>query len=182
MTVKLSQPEIITVNSEALQTSIRDLLPSQNGFGSELQASNVITPVIDLTATAEGSTLRSDLQTALNFGGATNVDIVTGGSSTISGTGFWRVTVHVHLDPNAGAAGEVTFTATDGATTKTLYAIETYPESDPSFTDEFVDLVFFNTSGVSTTINAVTAAKVTGSFRQIADAAGNFINPVGYPL
>ena len=47
-----SVPEIITVNSEALQTQIRDLLPSQNGFGSELQASNVITPIIDLTAAA----------------------------------------------------------------------------------------------------------------------------------
>ena len=63
-----SQPEIITVNSEILQTQIRDLLPSQNGFGSELQASNVITPIIDLTATAEGSSLGSDLQTALAFG------------------------------------------------------------------------------------------------------------------
>ena len=59
-----STPEIITVNSEALQEQIRDLLPSQNGFGSELQASNVITPIIDLTATAEGSSLGTDLQTA----------------------------------------------------------------------------------------------------------------------
>jgi len=53
-----SQPEIITVNSEELQTQIRDLLPSQNGFGSELQASNVITPIIDLTAAAEGSSFQ----------------------------------------------------------------------------------------------------------------------------
>ena len=52
MAIRPSVPEIITVNSEALQTTIRDLLPSQNGFGSELQASNVITPIIDLTATA----------------------------------------------------------------------------------------------------------------------------------
>jgi hypothetical protein len=48
-----SQPEIITVNSEDLQTQIRDLLPSQNGFGSELQASNVIFPIIDLTRSAD---------------------------------------------------------------------------------------------------------------------------------
>ena len=63
-----SVPEIITVNSEALQTQIRDLLPSQHGFGSELQASNVITPIIDLTAAAEGSGLPSYLQTAVSFG------------------------------------------------------------------------------------------------------------------
>lgn len=66
-----SVPEIITVNSEELQSLIRDLLPSQNGFGSELQASNVITPIIDLTPAAEGSGLRSDLQTALAFGSQT---------------------------------------------------------------------------------------------------------------
>ena len=51
----MSNPEIITVNSEALEATVRDLLPSQNGFGSELQASNIITPIIDLTPTAEGS-------------------------------------------------------------------------------------------------------------------------------
>ena len=56
-----SVPEIITVNSEALQATVRNLLPSQNGFGSELQASNIITPVIDLTPSAEGTVLRQDL-------------------------------------------------------------------------------------------------------------------------
>ena len=71
MTVRLSAPEIISVNSEVLETQIRDLLPSQNGFGSELQASNVITPIIDLTAAAEGSGLGSNLQTAIAFGSQT---------------------------------------------------------------------------------------------------------------
>ena len=61
MVNKPSVPEIITVNSEALQTQIRDLLPSQAGFGSELQATNVITPIIDLTSAAEGSGLPVDL-------------------------------------------------------------------------------------------------------------------------
>ena len=70
----MSQPEVITVNSEALEAQIRDLLPSQRGFGSELQASNVILPIIDLTPTAEGSILRTDLQTALSFGSLTAFD------------------------------------------------------------------------------------------------------------
>ena len=71
MTIRPSTPEIITVNSEALETQIRDLLPSQNGFGSELQASNVITPIIDLTAAAEGSGLATDLARAIAFGSQT---------------------------------------------------------------------------------------------------------------
>ena len=63
-----SQPEIITMNREVLQSQIRDVLPSQNGFGSELQASNVITPIIDLTAAAEGSGLPVSLHQAIAFG------------------------------------------------------------------------------------------------------------------
>ena len=70
-----SVPEIITVNSEGLQTQIRDLLPSQNGFGSELQATNVIVPIIDLTAAAEGSGLPTDLARALAFGSQTAVAV-----------------------------------------------------------------------------------------------------------
>ena len=86
-----SVPEIITVNSEALQTQIRDLLPSQNGFGSELQASNVITPIIDLTSTAEGSGLPSNLQTALAYGSNTPFNVVNGNLTLVTSPGFYRV-------------------------------------------------------------------------------------------
>jgi hypothetical protein len=86
-----SQPEIITVNSEALQAQIRDLLPSQNGFGSELQASNVITPIIDLTAAAEGSGLPVSMQQAIAFGSQTAFE-VTNTSTVIGNTaGFYRI-------------------------------------------------------------------------------------------
>ena len=91
-----SVPEIITVNSEELQTQIRDLLPSQNGFGSELQATNVITPIIDLTAAAEGSQLRSDLQTAVAFGSQTAFD-GTGTTVTVANSpGFYRLSGLAH--------------------------------------------------------------------------------------
>ena len=40
--------EIIRITSEALQATIRRLLPSQTGFGDDLQATNLITPIIDL--------------------------------------------------------------------------------------------------------------------------------------
>ena len=86
-----SVPEIITVNSETLQQQIRDLLPSQSGFGSELQASNVITPIIDLTATAEGSGLPRDLQNALAFGSNTSFSVQNATSTIIAQAGFWRV-------------------------------------------------------------------------------------------
>ena len=72
--------QIINITSEALQATIRRLLPSQQGFGEDLQASNVITPIIDLTPTAEGSVVRQDLQTALAFGSQTAFDV--GGATT----------------------------------------------------------------------------------------------------
>ena len=45
--------ETAPVTSEALQSTVRRLLPSQQGFGSDLEATNLIQPVIDLTPTAE---------------------------------------------------------------------------------------------------------------------------------
>ena len=47
--------EITSVTSEALQRKVRELLPSQRGFGEDLQAQNVIVPIVDLTRSAEGS-------------------------------------------------------------------------------------------------------------------------------
>ena len=82
-----SVPEIITVNSETLQTQIRDLLPSQNGFGSELQATNVITPIIDLTSAAEGSSLSERLSQAIAFGSSTEFDVTNAGTDLISNPG-----------------------------------------------------------------------------------------------
>ena len=86
-----SQPEIITVNSEVLQTQIRDLLPSQNGFGSELQASNVITPIIDLTSAAEGSGLPLALQNAIAFGSQTAFEGNNTPAVIANSPGFYRI-------------------------------------------------------------------------------------------
>ena len=62
---------ISTVTSEALQLKLRQLLPSQQGFGTDLSASDTIIPVIDLTSAAEGSDVNETLQSALAFGSQT---------------------------------------------------------------------------------------------------------------
>ena len=63
---------ISTVTSEALQLKLRQLLPSQQGFGTDLSASDTIIPIIDLTEAAEGSDVRETLQTAIAFDGSTS--------------------------------------------------------------------------------------------------------------
>lgn len=173
-----SQPEIITVNSEELQTLIRDLLPSQNGFGSELQASNVITPIIDLTATAEGSTLRQDLQEALNFGGATVFFSANNTVDLATSPGFYRVTgTSVIMATGLATALQ----QTDGSTTKTLWR-HRHP-TVAGVTSEQYDLIFWCSTGI--TLQATTSgasASLQGSIRQVADSEGAFVNPSGFPL
>ena len=80
--------EVIRVTSEALQSTIRDLLPSQNGFGDDLMASNVIIPTIDLTASAEGSSLPLELNNALAFDSQTSFQVTSGSTTIINTTGF----------------------------------------------------------------------------------------------
>lgn len=54
--------QVKPVTSEALQATVRRLLPSQNGFTEDLQASNVIIPTLNLTPSAEGSELPLELR------------------------------------------------------------------------------------------------------------------------
>ena len=51
------------IKSDNLEQKIREILPSQGGLGAgfDLSASTQIIPVVDVTESAEGSNLRSDL-------------------------------------------------------------------------------------------------------------------------
>ena len=57
-----------TIKSQQIEDKINQLLPSQGGFqpGVDFSASTMVIPIVDLTETAEGSSLRQDLQTALS--------------------------------------------------------------------------------------------------------------------
>jgi len=178
-----SQPEIITVNSETLQTQIRDLLPSQNGFGSELQASNVITPIIDLTAAAEGTGLPVLLQNALSFGSQTAFNVTNTTTALANSPGFYRVVGTASARSSSGAINEAKFDLTDGATTKTVWSLSIDDSSSTNVVTVSYDLVFWLASGI--TLNAVSTIDrvvTAGSIRQIANSSGTLLPPSGYPL
>lgn len=184
MAIRPSQPEIITVNSETLQSQIRDLLPSQNGFGSELQASNVITPVIDLTSAAEGSGLPTYLQTALAFGSQTAFDVGNTTTNIATSPGFYRVTGVASCISSSSQTNEVRITMTDGVSTKVVWQLEVPTNSSTTVNpSESVDLTFFLAAGetLSITTNS-TKAKLVGSIRQVATGDGTLVQPNGYPL
>ena len=183
MAVRPSVPEIITVNSEDLQTQIRDLLPSQNGFGSELQATNVITPIIDLTAAAEGSGIRSDLQTAIAYGSQTAFRANNSTVALANSPGFYRVTGTANGLANSSGGASAQIQMTDGATPKAVWEI-VYPALTARYAQFLnIDLVFWLATGI--TLNAITTSadiNLQGSIRQIADAEGILVQPSGFPL
>ena len=181
MTIRPSVPEIITVNSESLQTQIRDLLPSQRGFGSELQATNVITPIIDLTSAAEGSSIGTSLQQALAFGSQTAFEVVNTTTVIANSPGFYRVTAILCCTDNVSnvAAG---FLMDDGAATKQVYAhVGTGNVQDSVAVP--VDLIFWLDTGISlSAFSEHSGDVVVGSIRQVADSTGTLVNPNGFPL
>ena len=183
MTIRLSQPEIITVNSEDLQSQIRDLLPSQNGFGSELQASNVITPIIDLTPTAEGSILRSDLQTALAFGSQTAF-VANGATVTVANSpGFYRIFANITIEGRSGGPTTAVFNMTDGLSTKVVWASRIDSTTSQAPTVQNLDFTVFLAPGESITAQSTIAeCWMYGSSRQIASADGTLVSPNGFPV
>ena len=173
-----SQPEIITVNSEELQTQIRDLLPSQNGFGSELQASNVITPIIDLTRAAEGSGLPFGLQTALAFGSQTAFDVSNTTAVLATSPGFYRI---VGTSVISAAVNVSSIELSNGLSTKAVWS-HIAPNASAILT-ESIDVIVWLAAGESVQITvSSTSGRVSGSIRQVADSTGTLVNPSGYPL
>jgi len=166
-----------------LQTQIRDVLPSQNGFGSELQASNVIVPIIDLTSTAEGSVLPSDLQNALSFGSQTAFDTVNTTDTLANSPGFYRIFGVSSIRTSTGASSTNTFTMSDGSSNKIVWGHKQNTPGSNQLTVLEFDFVVFLAAGESITATSPAAVcSLIGSSRQIATGDGTLVNPNGFPL
>jgi hypothetical protein len=167
--------ELIRITSEALQATVRRLLPSQQGFGEDLQASNVITPIIDLTPSAEGSELSTDLARASAFGSQTAV-FANNNTVTIANTpGFYRFIGAFSVVPNRRAK----LSMSDGLTTKDIYGLE--GTTGAGTLSETLDFTFFLDTGENCTcVTNDVGCFVVGSVRQVADRYGNVVNPNGF--
>ena len=177
-----STPEIITVNSEVLQSQIRDLLPSQNGFGSELQATNVITPIIDLTAAAEGSALPTYLQTALAFGSQTVFDVDGTSSNVATSPGFYRIVGSANFSDAGANKPAVVININDGTTDKQVWSCQRNTTSTAEYFIIDYDFTVFLRAGDTLSIIADANARSRGSVRQVATGDGTLIQPNGFPL
>jgi len=177
----MNRPEITSVTSEALQAQIRALLPSQQGFGNDLMAQNVIVPVIDLTATAEGSTTSIELQQALAFGSQTAFAVSNNTVVLANTAGFWRIIGNATLLGDAAANRNLDITMSDGLSAKTVYGIDLPAPSGGVAISENIDLIVFLDSGesISATSGSI-YSNFNGSARQVADINGTLVNPSGF--
>jgi hypothetical protein len=174
---------ISTVTSEALQLKLRQLLPSQQGFGTDLSASDTIIPIIDLTEAAEGSTVDPSLQQALSIDGDRFKTATTAANQVASSIlGFVR------------CFGTLTFMQSDssGAYSPNLYLYDGTTKfslinftmnggvSAQTFNTLLLDFIYFAGTGTSLRYDGASFANIAISARQLADINGTLINPTGF--
>ena len=166
------------IKSPDIEDKINQLLPSQGGFqaGVDFSASTMVVPIIDLTETAEGSTVRPDLQTAMSFTTITSFLVQNATTTIINTTGYFRVfgyfannssnSAVIRLTDGASNKNIVDFTKSGGAGTVLNPATETF------------DFIVFLKAGESLVISSSDANQIfSGNTRQIADINGNLIDP-----
>ena len=161
-----------TIKSEDIESKINQLLPSQGGFGAgvDFSASTMVIPIVDLTETAEGSSLRSDLQTSLSLNTVTAFSVTNQTTTIINTTGYFRIFGSASIIASSGFL----INLTDGTTTKNLFLGNSNgAESITPF-----DFIVFSEAGDSVQIQSFDAnTTVAGCSRQIADLQGNLVNP-----
>ena len=170
---------ISTVTSESLQLKLRQLLPSQQGFGTDLSASNTIIPVIDLTRAAEGSDVSLSLQTALNLGGINSFAAQNSTVDIVTQAGFHRIFGVLSLTGQSGTYIQGSFSITDGVSTKLLVAAQV--RAGTQALNYPFDFIVFTNAGetvkaISDNVNVYNA----GNARQVADSNGELVQPVGF--
>mgnify|MGYP001457780177 FL=1 len=168
--------EEFIINSNAIETKINSLLPSQGGFapGVDFSASTMVIPIVDLTETAQGGTTRQDLQSALSLASCTVFDVTNTTTTIVNTTGYWRVTAVSSCGGSPTVRNSIIMT--DGTTTKQMWEHLMNGTGNSCLN---IDYIFFLPAGVSLQVKSDSSgATIAGSVRQLADLSGNLVNPI----
>jgi len=137
-------------------------------------------PIIDLTPSAEGSGLPTDLARAIAFGSQSAFDIQNTTTVVANNAGF----VRIFGVANVGSLAEtVSFTMSDGLSTKTVWKTESFNYGSGNIeatTQVPFDFIVYLNSGDSISGVAGAVSSLTGSSRVVADVNGNITNPDGF--
>ena len=161
------------IKSQNLEDKVNQLLPSHGGFqaGVDLSASTTIIPIVDLTESAEGSLLRSDLQRSFSFKNMTSTVTNNTTQTIINTTGFYRIFGTAYIVGGANCAVRLK----DAVSSKDLVAFYGQVGADKN---EIIDLEVFLAAGDSVeAFSSSTAITLFLATRQIADINGNLQNP-----
>lgn len=172
------------VTDEALEKKFRDTFKSQGGaeLVDDLYAQGVIVPIVDFTSAAQGSELRSDLQSAFDF--ATGYERIENQTTTIINTpGFWKLQINLLLAPSTTSSpGTTKVFITDPAfTSKIIWSFfqDSFGANElDALTDQII--VFLRSGDLLRVESPNNFSIVNVSYRQIADVYGNLTNPLGF--
>tara|TARA_Y100000004_G_C8784162_1_gene356291 strand:- start:125 stop:649 length:525 start_codon:yes stop_codon:yes gene_type:complete len=169
-----------TIKSQQIEDKINQLLPSQGGAGAgiDFSASTMVIPVVDLTETAEGSSLRQDLQTALSLTSATTFDVNNTTTALINTTGYYRIIGTASVVSDTSGTQDSSISISDGTTAKSVWRTSVINVGTAAFggVNDY-DFNFLLKAGETLLITASQNMVMAGSVRQIADINGNLINP-----
>ena len=173
-----------TIKSEQIEAKINQLLPSQGGFGAgvDFSASTMVIPIVDLTETAEGSSLRQDLQTSLSLTTATAFDISDATTTIINTTGYYTIDGRFYgTESTTQDFPTNQIRITDGTTTKVLWNVGLFATGVRRNIVAPFNLTVKLEAGDSVDVNTSNGGslltRMVGVTRQIADINGNLVNP-----
>jgi len=169
------------IKSDGLESKVRELLPSQGGLGQnfDLSASTQIVPIVDLTESAEGSNLRSDLQRSLSLGSVTSFQVGNTTTTLINNTGYFRVVGNMNGFASSTTDRNANFVLTDGVTSKTLqtFTIAQNTSTQPNIIMPFDFMVFLEAGHSMTATTTAVQLQLSGSTRQVATILGELVDP-----
>ena len=169
--------QIIPIVSEALQATVRRLLPSQNGFGEDLQASNVIVPIVNLTPSAEGTELRSDLQRSLDF--TTTHKRVTPTDNDVGSTGF-NFLYFSAFNTSGTTTRNIEIKISTGLSSNTIFKCVVPAGNQPQNVFIGPILTIFVPAGYTLSVVPESDLITDVTTRQLATVNGVLVDPNGY--
>jgi len=170
------------LTDEALEKRFRDTFRSQSGaeLVDDLYASGVIVPVVDFTAAAEGSSLRTDLQKAWDFSTGQN-QLANSSATIISTSGFWLLEGNAVFNSSAAGTDEAVLYLTDGVSNKFFWRASTNKTTiEPFIADLRPTVVFVRANDSIIAASDDVSIIFNVSYRQIADVYGNLTQPSGF--
>jgi hypothetical protein len=167
------------IKSQDIEDKINQLLPSQGGFqaGVDFSASTTVIPIVDLTETAEGSSLRQDLQSSLSFSSVTAFNFNASTVTIVNTTGYYRIFGVMTNFNRSSAVYQAKFTLNSSGSTKIIWNAESSTGTAATNFYQQFDFIVFCQAGESLTGTTNAECRLSGCSRQLADLQGNLVNP-----